>query len=93
MHTACNQSNCPDAKGFKITFHLVFQFVTVQQQNDGGLFGLRRFVKHLSSFDDGEGFTAALCMPHQASSPFRFNAPVHYQLNCFGLVLHQDNLV
>ncbi len=46
---------------------LVFQFVAVDQQQDGGLVGFGRFEEQFGRLEHGEGLAAALRVPDQAA--------------------------
>ena len=55
--------------GRQIFEHLVFQFVAVDHQQDGGLVGLRRLKEQFGGLDHSIGLAAPLGVPDQASGP------------------------
>ena len=77
----------------QILAHLVFQFVAVHHQQDGGLVTCRSLEQPLCGLDHREGFAAALSMPDQPARAFRIQAAADYPLHSSGLVLGQDVLV
>lgn len=93
---------CVDAGGrlhvvqtqcLQVSYHLVFQLVAVDEQQDGWLFRLRRFEQHLGGLDHREGLAAALGMPNHPPTRGRMVGALHHLFYGAGLVLTQDELL
>ena len=80
-------------QGHQVLAHLVFQFVAVHHQQDGGFFTFRRLEEHLRGLDHGKGLAAALGVPDQSTRASGIQATVDHPVHGQGLVLRQDVLI
>ena len=73
--------------------HLIFQFVAVDQQQDGRLLGLRGLEEQFGRLDHRERLAAALRVPYQPAAFLRVESPPDDPPDRFRLVLPKNVLL
>ena len=91
MLPAC--SRLPRPQRGEVLEHLIFQLVAVDHEEDGGLVRPGRTEKLFRRLDHGEGLTAALGVPYEATGPHRIEGAADGLFHRAGLVLAQDVFV
>ena len=72
---------------FQVLQHLIFQFVTVDHQEDGWFVCRRSAEEQFRRFNHGEGLAAALGMPDEAAGTFGIECALDDYAHRAGLVL------